>query len=167
MYLKCANHKSWSLFLVMMAALLFRDMSCTPYQFVKLAKDNKLTITPSPVFIQNDSLKFDVYMEIPPHRFLKRKHLEMNLYLRSNRKEQLVFKKVLPIDFNSMDTVQAFQFSIAVPLEIPIDQMARLETHLILLQKKNGGFQEFPRLGIAEVFADSLTMKTFIEHQKK
>ena len=57
---------------------VFTFNSCTLKQMIKLSKDQKVTVTPNPIELHGDSVKFDVSAVLPVKMLKKNKIYSIN-----------------------------------------------------------------------------------------
>ena len=67
--------------LAIIGALAFVMQSCTLPQMIKMAKDQKLTVTPNPLEVHKDTVAFDMSANLPVKMLKKGTVYSINPYL--------------------------------------------------------------------------------------
>ena len=72
---------------VLMTAGLLAFNSCSLKQMVKMAKDQELTVTPSPLEVHGDSVAFDISATLPVKMLKKNKIYSVNSFYKNGEEK--------------------------------------------------------------------------------
>lgn len=130
---------------------VFTLSGCALSQMKKMAKDQQLTVTPSPLEVHADSVKFDMTANLPLKMLKPNKVYQINtFYTFGTQERQLKTIQFRAVDYPNSGTEQP---SVTESFSFPYtDAMSRgsLQVQGKALNPKNGNFLETDRLGIAD-----------------
>lgn len=130
---------------------VFTLSGCALSQMKKMAKDQQLTVTPTPLEVHADSVKFDMTANLPLKMLKPNKVYQINtFYTFGTQERQLKTIQFRAVDYPNSGTEQP---SVTQSFSFPYtDAMSRgsLQVQGKALNPKNGNFLETDRLGIAD-----------------
>lgn len=132
---------------------------CALGQMVKAAKDNNLTVEPSPLEVHADKVTFTMSATLPPKLLKPKKVFTISTYYRYGTAEQ----QLEPVEFRADDYPNSNTESTQVSQEYSFPFKAGMERGNIEIQgkasnPKNGAYRETERLGIAEGLITTSTL---------
>ncbi len=132
---------------------------CALGQMVKAAKDNKLTVDPSPLEVHADKVTFTMSAELPPKLLKPKKVFTISTYYRYGTNEQ----QLEDVEFRADDYPNSNTEATAVSQEYSFPFKEGMERGNIEIQgkasnPKNGAYRETERLGIAEGLITTSTL---------
>ncbi|MBO6496527.1 tetratricopeptide repeat protein [Roseivirga sp.] len=130
---------------------VFTLSGCALSKMKKMAKDQQLTVTPSPLEVHADTVKFEMSAKLPVKMLKPKKVYQINtFYTYGTQERQLKTVQFREVDYPNSATEQP---SITETYMFPyVDGMNRgsLQVQGKALNPKNGNFLETERLGIAD-----------------
>lgn len=138
-------------FFLFALAAVFTLSGCALSQMKKMAKDQNLTVTPSPLEVHADTVKFEMTAKLPVKMLKPKKVYELSTYYTYGTQE----RQLKTIQFRAADYPNSAteQPSITETYMFPfVEGMNRgsLQVQGKALNPKNGNFLETERLGIAD-----------------
>lgn len=130
---------------------VFTLSGCALSQMKKMAKDQQLSVDPTPLEVHADSVKFDMTANLPLKMLKPNKVYQINtFYTFGTQERQLKTIQFRAVDYPNSGTEQP---SVTQSFSFPYtDAMSRgsLQVQGKALNPKNGNFLETDRLGIAD-----------------
>ena len=130
---------------------VFTLSGCALSQMKKMAQDQQLTVTPSPLEVHADSVKFELSAKLPVKMLKPGKVYQLNtFYTYGTQERQLKTVQFREVDYPNSATEQP---TITETYVFPyVDGMGRgsLQVQGKAMNPKNGNFLETERLGIAD-----------------
>ncbi|NVK85619.1 MAG: tetratricopeptide repeat protein [Cytophagia bacterium] len=130
---------------------VFTLSGCALSQMKKMAKDQQLSVDPTPLEVHADSVKFDMTANLPLKMLKPNKVYQINtFYTFGTQERQLKTIQFRAVDYPNSGTEQP---SVTESFSFPYtDAMSRgsLQVQGKALNPKNGNFLETDRLGIAD-----------------
>lgn len=130
---------------------VFTLSGCALSKMKKMAKDQQLTVTPNPLEVHADTVKFEMSAKLPVKMLKPKKVYQINaFYTYGTQERQLKTVQFREVDYPNSATEQP---SITETYMFPyVDGMNRgsLQVQGKALNPKNGNFLETERLGIAD-----------------
>jgi len=146
-------------FPVMMLALVALTGGCALPQMVKAAKDNNLVVTPNPLEVHADTVKYSVSATLPPKLLKPGKVFTVNSFYKYGDQE----RELRSIEFKAEDYPNADTEEVNVTEEFMFPyspDMARgnLQIVGVASNPKNGSFKETDAMNIAEGLITTSTL---------
>lgn len=146
-------------FPLMMLALVAFTGGCALPQMIKAAKENQLTVTPNPLEVHADTVKFDLSAQLPAKLLKPGKVFTVNTYYKYGTQElQLKSVEFRADDYPNADTqppqvTEEYMFAYS-------PEMARgsIEIQGVASNPKNGSYRDTDRLGIADGLITTSTL---------
>jgi len=124
---------------------------CALSQMKKMAKDQQLTVTPSPLEVHADTIRFEMAANLPAKMLKPKKVYRLSTFYKYGTQERkLQVLNFRAADYPNSDTEQPkITETFAFPYREGMDR-GNLEIQGRALNPKNGNFLDTERLGIAE-----------------
>lgn len=154
--------QSWFTLAITFMVLSTLSMQCGR-RTMHLIHYGQVQIMPSPVIGHQDSVRFYIDIRIVKPRWMHNKQVELNFYLSEDHQSQKLSTVLIPPKVNRKDTLFEERVLVDGPIEIDLQETAYVEVQAIFTKVKNGASQKSERLGIAEVYRDSLVLQKYLK----
>ena len=144
---------------IMMLAIVAFTGGCALPQMINASKDNQLVVTPNPLEVHADTVKYSVSATIPPKLLKPGKVFTVNSWYKYGTQEiQLRSVEFRAEDYPSSDTEETSITEEFIFAFYPGMERGSVEIQGVASNPKNGSFRENERRGIADGLITTSTL---------